>query len=149
MQSAPLCVSSVLADDLCCFVIQLLRCSFLSADPDRAPIDTKVISQEETEISIVLTARYVRRAVIDARSVRASCLTLLTMTSYSSSCINNTCQIDWSSGHCAQLYVSREKSHPHCHSCCKQCSVIFLGTLMLQITRMHLLCSFDAKRSEH
>ena len=45
----------------------------VDADADRAPIDTKVISQEETEISVVLTARYVRRAVIDARQVTVGC----------------------------------------------------------------------------
>ena len=45
----------------------------MNADPDRAPIDTKLISQEETEISVVLTARQVRRTVIDARQVAALC----------------------------------------------------------------------------
>ncbi len=38
-----------------------------AADPDRAPIDTKSGSKEETEISVVLTARLVRHAVVDAR----------------------------------------------------------------------------------
>ncbi len=38
-----------------------------AADPDRAPIDTKSVSKEETEVSVVLTARLVRRAVVDAR----------------------------------------------------------------------------------
>ena len=46
----------------------------MTADADRAPIDTKAISEKETEISIVLTARYVRRAVIDARQVTALCV---------------------------------------------------------------------------
>lgn len=41
-------------------------------DPDRAPIDTKSGSKEETEISVVLTARLVRRAVVDARNVGKS-----------------------------------------------------------------------------
>lgn len=38
-----------------------------AADPDRAPIDTKSVNKEETEVSVVLTARLVRRAVVDAR----------------------------------------------------------------------------------
>ena len=38
-----------------------------AADPDRAPIDTQSVSKEETEVSVVLTARLVRRAVVDAR----------------------------------------------------------------------------------
>ncbi len=38
-----------------------------AADPDRAPIDTKSVSKEETEVSVVLTARLVRHAVVDAR----------------------------------------------------------------------------------
>ncbi|DBA89450.1 TPA: hypothetical protein ACH3X1_004081 [Trebouxia sp. C0004] len=37
-------------------------------DPDRAPIDTTSVSKEETEVSVVLTARLVRRAVVDARN---------------------------------------------------------------------------------
>lgn len=37
-------------------------------DPERAPIDTKSISKEETEVSVVLTARLVRQAVVDARN---------------------------------------------------------------------------------
>ena len=40
-----------------------------AADPDRAPIDTQSVSKEETEVSVVLTARLVRRAVVDARWV--------------------------------------------------------------------------------
>ena len=44
------------------------------ADPDRSPIDAKVISQEDSELSIVLTARQVRQAVVDARYALYNCV---------------------------------------------------------------------------
>lgn len=44
------------------------HCMMTVLDPERAPIDAKTVNKDDTEVSVVLTARLVRRAVIDARN---------------------------------------------------------------------------------